>query len=190
MNQSGALLAAALDRQAMVASLRDKEESLRNAALHDHLTGLPNRVLLEDRLDQAQLRATRQPGHRFAILLLDLDGFKAVNDSLGHAAGDQMLIEVARRLLSLLRKSDTVARLGGDEFVVLLDGVATPDWQHVVCDEITASIGEPFEIDGRSVEVGVSIGVAVSSDGASDPDHLLREADAAMYRAKELAKRR
>jgi diguanylate cyclase (GGDEF)-like protein len=190
MNQSGALLAAALDRQAMVASLRDKEESLRNAALHDHLTGLPNRVLLEDRLNQAQSRSTRQPGHQFAILLLDLDGFKAVNDSLGHAAGDQMLIEVARRLLSLLRKSDTVARLGGDEFVVLLDGVATPDWQHVVCDEITASIGEPFEIDGRSVEVGVSIGVAVSSDGASDPDHLLREADAAMYRAKELAKRR
>jgi diguanylate cyclase (GGDEF)-like protein len=190
MNQSGALLAAALDRQAMVASLRDKEESLRNAALHDHLTGLPNRVLLEDRLNQAQLRTIRQPGHRFAILLLDLDGFKAVNDSLGHAAGDQMLIEVARRLLGLLRKSDTVARLGGDEFVVLLDGVTTPGWQHVVCDAITASIGEPFEIDGRSAEVGVSIGVAVSSDGAADPDHLLREADAAMYRAKELTKRR
>jgi diguanylate cyclase (GGDEF)-like protein len=190
MNQSGALLAAALDRQAMEASLRDKEESLRNAALHDHLTGLPNRVLLEDRLNQAQLRVTRQPGHRFAILLLDLDGFKAVNDSLGHAAGDQMLIEVARRLLGLLRKADTVARLGGDEFVVLLDGVAAPGGQNVVYDAITASIGEPFEIDGRSVEVGVSIGVAISSDGSSDPDHLLREADAAMYRAKELAKRR
>jgi diguanylate cyclase (GGDEF)-like protein len=190
MNQSGALLAAALDRQAMVASLRDKEESLRNAALHDHLTGLPNRVLLEDRLDQAQLRTTRQPGHRFAILLLDLDGFKAVNDSLGHAAGDQLLIEVARRLLGLLRKSDTVARLGGDEFVVLLDGVATPGWQHVVCDAITSAIAEPFEIDGGSVEVGVSIGVALSSDGDSDPDHLLRKADAAMYQAKELTKRR
>jgi diguanylate cyclase (GGDEF)-like protein len=190
MNQSGALLAAALDRQAMVASLRDKEESLRNAALHDHLTGLPNRVLLEDRLDQAQLRAARQPGHRFAILLLDLDGFKAVNDSLGHAAGDQLLIEVSRRLLGLLRKADTVARLGGDEFVVLLDGVATPGWQNVVCEAITTSIGEPFEIDGRSVEVGVSIGVAVSSDGDADPDHLLREADAAMYQAKELSKRR
>jgi diguanylate cyclase (GGDEF)-like protein len=190
MNQSGALLAAALDRQAMVAALRDKEESLRNAALHDHLTGLPNRVLLEDRLDQAHLRTVRQPGHRFAILLLDLDGFKAVNDSLGHAAGDQLLIEVARRLLGLLRKSDTVARLGGDEFVVLLDGVATPGWQQVVCEAITAAIGEPFDIDGRSVRVGVSIGVAVSADGASDPDHLLREADAAMYQAKELTKRR
>ncbi|MFI6072453.1 diguanylate cyclase domain-containing protein [Actinoplanes sp. NPDC051343] len=190
MNQSGALLAAALDRQAMVASLRDKEESLRSAALHDHLTGLPNRVLLEDRLDQAQLRATRQPGHRFAILLLDLDGFKAVNDSLGHAAGDQLLIEVARRLLGLLRKSDTVARLGGDEFVVLLDGIASPGWQNIVCEAITSSIAEPFEIDGRSVEVGVSIGVAVSAEGVSDPDHLLREADAAMYKAKELTKRR
>jgi diguanylate cyclase (GGDEF)-like protein len=189
MNQSGALLAAALDRQAMAASLREKEESLRNAALHDHLTGLPNRVLLEDRLDQAQARAARQPGHRFAILLLDLDGFKAVNDSLGHAAGDQLLVEVARRLRGLLRKADTVARLGGDEFVVLLDGVA-PGWQHVVCDAITAAIHEPFVIDGRPVEVGVSIGVAVSAEDACDPDHLLREADAAMYRAKELTKRR
>jgi diguanylate cyclase (GGDEF)-like protein len=190
MNQSGALLAAALDRQVMVASLREKEESLRSAALHDHLTGLPNRVLLEDRLNQAQLRVARQPDHRFAILLLDLDGFKAVNDSLGHAAGDQMLIEVARRLLGLLRKSDTVARLGGDEFVVLLDGVAVAGWQNVVCDAIIEAIGEPFDIDGRAVEVGVSIGVSVSSDGTSDPDHLLREADAAMYRAKELTKRR
>jgi diguanylate cyclase (GGDEF)-like protein len=190
MNQSGALLAAALDHGAMVASLREKEEGLRNAALHDHLTGLPNRLLLADRLEQAGLRAARQPGYRFAVLLLDLDGFKAVNDSLGHAAGDQLLIEVAQRLTLLLRKSDTAARLGGDEFVVLLDGVTTPDGQRVVCDAIKTVITEPFVIDGRRVEVGLSIGVALSAEGSADPDHLLREADAAMYRAKSLARRR
>ena len=190
MNQSGALLATALDHGAMVAALREQEERLRNAALHDHLTGLPNRVLLADRLAQAGLRAARQAGHRYAVLLLDLNGFKGVNDSLGHAAGDQLLIEVARRLTGLLRKTDTVARLGGDEFVVLLDGVTEPGAPRLVSDGITAALAEPFAIDGHAVEVGVSIGVAVSTDGAADPERLLREADAAMYRAKPVGRRR
>jgi diguanylate cyclase (GGDEF)-like protein len=190
MNQSGALLAAALDRDAMVASLRETEERLRSAALHDHLTGLPNRVLLADRLQQAGLRAGRRPGHRFAVLLLDLDGFKAVNDSLGHAAGDLLLVEVARRLTGLVRGSDTVARLGGDEFVVLLDGYPAPDGHERVRDAITAAVTEPFVIDGRQVGVGLSIGVALSTDDCTDPDHLLREADAAMYREKSSARRR
>jgi diguanylate cyclase (GGDEF)-like protein len=190
INQAGALLAAALDHDAMAASLREKEEGLRNAALHDHLTGLPNRLLLADRLEQAGLRAARQPGYRFAVLLLDLDGFKEVNDSFGHAAGDQLLIEVARRLTGLLRKSDTAARLGGDEFVVLLDGITTPDGQQVAYDAIRAVLTEPFRIDGGWVEVGLSVGVALSADGAADPDHLLREADAAMYRAKSLTRGR
>jgi diguanylate cyclase (GGDEF)-like protein len=190
MNQSGALLAAALDHGAMAAALREKEAGLRNAALHDHLTGLPNRLLLADRLQQAGHRASRQPGYRFAVFLLDLDGFKAVNDSLGHAAGDQLLIEVARRLTKLLRKSDTAARLGGDEFVVLLDGIVTPNGHQVVSDAITKGLTEPFDIDGRRVEVGLSIGVALSTEQSADPDHLLREADAAMYRAKSVARRR
>jgi diguanylate cyclase (GGDEF)-like protein len=189
MNQSGALLAAALDRAAMVAALREQEERLRSAALHDPLTGLPNRLLLADRLAQAGLRATREPGYQFAVLLLDLNGFKAVNDSYGHAAGDQLLIEVAHRLTALLRKSDTVARLGGDEFVVLVDGVGRPDGHRKVADAITESLTAPYPIDGNQVEVGVSIGVALSADGA-DPDHLLREADAAMYRAKPPVRRR
>jgi diguanylate cyclase (GGDEF)-like protein len=189
MNQSGALLAAALDHAAMAAALREKEDSLRNAALHDHLTGLPNRLLLADRLEQAGHRAARQRGYRFAVLLLDLDGFKAVNDSLGHAAGDQLLIEVARRLTRLLRRSDTAARLGGDEFVVLLDGITGADGQQAVCDAIKAAITEPFVIDGHSVAVGLSIGVALSAEGSADPDHLLRAADAAMYRAKSVARR-
>ncbi|MFG1606035.1 diguanylate cyclase domain-containing protein [Actinoplanes sp. NPDC049265] len=189
MNHSGSLLAAALDHVTMVQALRDQEEQLRSAALHDYLTGLPNRVLLADRLRQAGLRVSRQPSHRFAVLLLDLDGFKAVNDSLGHAAGDALLVEVAARLTGLLRESDTVARLGGDEFVVLLDGVTVPDGPQAVSSAIDAVLTEPFLIDGREVRVGVSIGVALSMPGASDPDHLLREADAAMYRVKSSARR-
>ncbi|WP_436528774.1 diguanylate cyclase domain-containing protein [Actinoplanes sp. HUAS TT8] len=190
MNQSGALLASALDYQVMMAALREQEERLRTAALRDHLTGLPNRVLLEDRLGLAEARAAREPGYRYAVLLLDLDGFKAVNDSLGHAAGDVLLVEVAHRLTGLLRRTDTVARLGGDEFVVLIDGLTTPDAYQRVCEAIQKTVAEPIEIDGRTVEVGVSIGVAVSGDGASDSDHLLREADAAMYRAKSAGRRR
>ena len=187
MNHSGALLAAALDYEVMMAALRAQEESLRDAALHDHLTGLPNRVLLEDRMDQAELRAARQPGYRFAILLLDLDGFKAVNDTLGHAAGDLLLVEVARRLTGLLRKSDTVARLGGDEFVILLDGAASFE---TVVENVTSAVSAPFFLDGERVAVGCSIGVAVSGEGGgSDPDHLLREADAEMYKAKSASKR-
>jgi diguanylate cyclase (GGDEF)-like protein len=190
MNQAGALLATALDHGAMVAALRDSEDGLRNAALHDHLTGLPNRVLLADRLNQAALRAARQKDHQYAVLLLDLNGFKGVNDSLGHAAGDQLLIEVARRLTRLLRKTDTVARLGGDEFVVLLEPIVADGAEQVVCTGIDAAFAVPFAIDGHAVEVGVSIGVAVSADGAADPERLLREADAAMYRAKPVGRRR
>ncbi|MBU2669224.1 GGDEF domain-containing protein [Actinoplanes bogorensis] len=188
MNQSGALLAAALDRGAMVAALREQEERLRDAALHDPLTGLPNRVLLADRMRQAGLRAARTPGHRFAVLLLDLNGFKAVNDSLGHAAGDVLLIEVAGRLTGLLRESDTVARLGGDEFVMLLDGLPADGAEGLVRDSIALRLTEPYAIDGGRVTVGVSIGVALSRDGAADPEALLREADGAMYRAKLAAK--
>jgi diguanylate cyclase (GGDEF)-like protein len=188
MNQAGALLAAALDHDAMMRALRETQESLRNAALHDHLTGLPNRVLLADRMRQAGLRAARQPDHRFAVLLLDLDGFKGVNDSLGHAAGDQLLVQVTGRLTKLLRESDTVARLGGDEFVVLVDGVTDPDAPYVVCRSIRAALTEPYVIDGSTVEIGVSIGVAQSTGGSSDPDHLLRIADAEMYRVKSAAR--
>ena len=166
------------------------EERLRNAVLLDHLTGLPNRLLLEDRLSLAGLRAAREPGYRFAVLLLDLDGFKAVNDTLGHAVGDQLLIQVARRLTGLLRRTDTVARLGGDEFVVLIDGVSGPGGDQQVRAGIQATVAEPYVIDGQIVEVGLSIGSAISGDGTSDPDLLLREADAAMYRAKSVSRRR
>ncbi|WP_172890561.1 substrate-binding and GGDEF domain-containing protein [Actinoplanes derwentensis] len=183
MNHSGSLLAKALDYRVM-------EERLRTAAMRDHLTGLPNRLLLEDRLAQAGLRAAREPGYRFGVLLLDLDGFKAVNDSLGHAAGDQLLVQVARRLTAQLRRTDTVARLGGDEFVVLIDNVSRPGAEEVVRASIRTAVTEPYLIDGKRVEVGVSIGSAISGGGASDPDLLLREADAAMYEAKSASRRR
>ncbi|MBB2947498.1 diguanylate cyclase (GGDEF)-like protein [Actinoplanes lutulentus] len=184
MNHSGSLLGKALDYQVTMAALREQEERLRTAALRDHLTGLPNRLLLEDRLTQAGLRATRDPEYRFAVLLLDLDGFKAVNDTLGHAAGDQLLIKVAKRLTKLLRRTDTVARLGGDEFVVLVGGVSAEDGHETVRKAIQTALSEPYLIDDKPVTVGVSIGVAVSGDTSADPDRLLREADAAMYREK------
>lgn len=189
MNHSGSLLGKALDYQVTMAALRRQEEELRTAALRDHLTGLPNRLLLEDRLTQAGLRAARDPSYRFAVLLLDLDGFKAVNDTLGHAAGDQLLIMVAGRLTTLLRRTDTVARLGGDEFVVLVGGVHGADGHETVREAIQSALSEPFLIDDQPVTVGVSIGVAVSGDGAADPDRLLREADAAMYREKTAGRR-
>jgi diguanylate cyclase (GGDEF)-like protein len=180
----GCLLATLVRTAVTFQEVRSLHEMRRQAATDD-LTGLPNRRALLLRIGQ-QLRT----GRPAALLLLDLDGFKAVNDSLGHAAGDVLLVEVARRLTGLVRQSDTVARLGGDEFVVLLDGFATRDGHERVRDAITAAITEPFVIDGCPVEVGLSIGVALSTDGSADPDHLLREADAAMYREKSTARRR
>jgi diguanylate cyclase (GGDEF)-like protein len=183
MNYSGSLLAVALEHEAMLASLHEKEERLRLAALYDNLTGLPNRALLRDRLLQARHRSARQPDHRLAVLFLDLDGFKSVNDTLGHAAGDQLLILVAQRLALCLRQSDTAARIGGDEFVILLDGVNMPGGPQVVIDRVHEVFVEPFMIDGQPVEVGVSVGLATSGV-VVEPDKLLQEADAAMYQAK------
>jgi GGDEF domain-containing protein len=140
MNHSGALLALALDHNALLRSLHESEDRLRQAALHDHLTGLPNRALFTDRLRQAWQRSIAEPEHQFAVLFLDLDGFKQVNDSLGHAAGDRLLVHVARRLSALLRSGDTAARLGGDEFVILLDGVDLPHGPRHVDERIRASL--------------------------------------------------
>ena len=184
MNNSSALLAVALEQHALLRSLHESEERLRQAALHDHLTGLPNRALFTDRLRQAWQRSVDDPEHRLALLFMDLDGFKHVNDTLGHAAGDQLLVRVGRRLSDLLRDSDTAARLGGDEFVILLDGVDLPHGPRHVSDRIRATFVDPVILDGEEVRVGVSIGVAMSTDGASAPEDLLRHADAAMYEAK------
>ncbi|MEO8744239.1 MAG: GGDEF domain-containing protein [Candidatus Dormibacter sp.] len=152
-------------------------------ALHDPLTGLPNRSLLIDRLGQAIRRAEREKAS-VCLLYLDLDGFKAVNDRLGHAGGDRLLQLAAEALLGRLRDSDTLARLGGDEFAVLLDGSGGAAQGAGTAERIRAALAEPFLIRGRSVEVRASIGIAVYPEGGGDAGTMMRTADAAMYAAK------
>ena len=154
-------------------------------ALHDSLTGLPNRALLHDRLEQAKERAARTGGS-LAALFIDLDEFKTVNDSLGHAAGDELLVEAANRLLGCVRLSDTAARFGGDEFVVLLED-AEPFQVARVAARILQELERPFEVRGRELLIGASVGIALSG---LDDDDLLRNADLALYRAKSTGKGR
>jgi diguanylate cyclase (GGDEF)-like protein len=160
--------------------------SLREQALHDALTGLANRTLLIDRTSQALAR-TQRSGHPCAILLIDLDGFKTVNDSLGHAAGDQLLITVSQRISAQCRATDTPARLGGDEFAILLDDLPDPDTAQTTAHRLLAALGEPVQIEGRDIVPAGSIGLAVS-DTHPTPDALLRDADTAMYAAKRAGK--
>jgi diguanylate cyclase (GGDEF)-like protein len=152
-------------------------------ALHDHLTGLPNRDLLQDRLKHAVTRAKRHQS-LIGVMFLDLDGFKPINDSLGHDVGDQLLVALARRLEEGLRGSDTPARFGGDEFVVLCEDVA--DEQHVIsiAERLQRAIAEPFMIGDHELSVRASMGVVVSDGREDGAEELLRNADAAMYRAK------
>jgi diguanylate cyclase (GGDEF)-like protein/PAS domain S-box-containing protein len=166
-----------------VSERKQLERALTRQAFTDQLTGLPNRALLRDRAQQALRLAGRQ-GVTAALLLLDLDRFKEVNDTLGHHHGDLLLQQVAERLHGSLRGSDTVARLGGDEFAVLLPQIAGVQEAKVVADKLSAAIEAPFAVDGLSLDVDVSIGVAVYPDHASDPNELLQRADVAMYAAK------
>jgi diguanylate cyclase (GGDEF)-like protein/PAS domain S-box-containing protein len=170
--------------QTDVTDRKQAEQRLQHDAMHDALTGLPNRVLFLDRLDQAIRRAQRaEPKTAAAVLFLDLDRFKVVNDSLGHQVGDRLLIAVARRLESAVRPPDTVARLGGDEFTVLLDGVSDVHEAAAVAERVQHTLREPFDIDDRELHVDASIGIALADADAS-PDTVLRDADVAMYRAK------
>jgi diguanylate cyclase (GGDEF)-like protein len=162
-------------------------EDAMHQAFHDSLTGLPNRALFLDRLELAHSRA-RRSGTPVAVLFMDLDAFKNVNDSLGHAAGDELLVLVAGRLRRWLRPSDTAARFGGDEFAVLLEDLDTSNGAQIVARRILDSLREPFEIQGQEVYVSASIGIASSAHPGSDD--LLRNADLAMYRAKGLGKGR
>lgn len=161
------------------------EEQLRHDAFYDGLTDLPNRALFMDRLERVLARAKRQADYRFAVLFLDLDHFKLVNDSLGHQAGDQLLVELASRLQQCVRGSDTVARLGGDEFAILLDDLRDESNCFQVADRIHQDLTQPFILHGQEVFTNGSIGVALSLTGYDSPGDLLRDADIAMYRAKD-----
>jgi diguanylate cyclase (GGDEF)-like protein len=172
-----------------IAALKSAQDSLRERATHDALTGLPNRVCFLEHLEFALRRLDREEGS-VAVMFSDLDGFKAVNDGLGHEAGDELLIEVGRRMRSCLREYDVVARFGGDEFVILLTGVEDLTVAQRVADRIMASIMKPIALTGGEGHVAASIGISISNDPRTDPETILAEADAAMYRAKQLGKRR
>jgi len=159
-----------------------KAELLR-AAQHDELTGLPNRRLFQDRLKLAAARCVRHQ-HPMALLYIDIDDFKQVNDSLGHATGDRLLQEVARRLQLCVRETDTVARLGGDEFVVLLEDVQTPEDAKTVADKIRDATSHPIDVDGRVLRILASIGFALYPEHGQDVEQLLKHADEAMYTDK------
>jgi diguanylate cyclase (GGDEF)-like protein/PAS domain S-box-containing protein len=161
------------------------ESELAHRAYYDSLTELPNRALLIDRLEQALARASRS-GRHMALLFIDLDGFKLVNDGLGHLLGDQLLVVVGQRLRAILRADDTAARLGGDEFVILLESLADPQIATRLAQRFLDLLSRPFLLDGHEVFVGASVGLAVTAaaDGIK-PDELLRRADLAMYEAKE-----
>ena len=160
------------------------ESELKRTAFHDGLTGLPNRTLFLDNLLRLNASAKRHGHHPFALLFLDLDRFKVINDTLGHIAGDKLLIEMAHRLVECTREEDTVARLGGDEFAILLEQIRGPEDAVRVAERTLERLADPLMLDDNEVSVGASIGIALSLTGEKMPEDLLRDADMAMYQAK------
>jgi diguanylate cyclase (GGDEF)-like protein/PAS domain S-box-containing protein len=166
------------------------EEQLLHNAFHDALTGLPNRALFMNRLERAVEYSKRDEDYLFAVLFLDLDRFKVINDSLGHTLGDEFLIAIARRLEACIRPIDTAARLGGDEFTILLEGIDDISDTIQVAERIQAQLTLPFNLDGQEVFTTASIGIVLRTTSNNHPEDLLRDADIAMYRAKSLGKAR
>jgi diguanylate cyclase (GGDEF)-like protein/PAS domain S-box-containing protein len=173
----------------MVGSARDISERqqarrvLEYMATHDALTGLPNRVLFQDRLEHAIKRASREKTN-LAVMLLDLDHFKRINDECGHLKGDEVLQEVARRLLSCLRESDTVARMGGDEFTIIIEDLTNPAFAARVAQKLLEVIRQPYLVDEQAWEISASLGISLFPVDGEDVGSLLKNADIAMYRAK------
>ena len=170
--------------------LQESQEHFRHAAFHDALTSLPNRSLLNAKLKSAIERAGEGVGHQFAVLFLDLDRFKNINDSLGHTIGDQLLVTIARRLEHSVREMDTVARLGGDEFAILLEGIKSSSDATYMAERLQRELSSPFTLGGHEVFTTASIGIALGETGYEQPEDILRDADTAMYRAKESGKAR
>jgi diguanylate cyclase (GGDEF)-like protein len=167
-----------------------REQQFRHDAMHDPLTGLPNRALFMKRLSDATQRQRRGEDGLFGVLFLDLDGFKLVNDSMGHHVGDQLLVTVARRLEECVRGGDIVARLGGDEFAILLERIGDARDSAMVAERVQRALAEPVNIGGYEHATSASIGVALSSGAAEQPEYVLRSADIAMYRAKNAGRGR
>jgi diguanylate cyclase (GGDEF)-like protein len=165
-----------------VTEQRRAQALVAHMAHHDPLTNLPNRLLFRDRLQQAVARVRR--GETIALLCLDLDRFKPVNDNHGHAAGDELLKAVAERLRAAVRATDTVARLGGDEFVVIQVGIRESAEAATLARRIVKALGHPYDIAGKTVDIGTSIGIAIAPKDGDDPDELLRKGDHALYRCK------
>jgi diguanylate cyclase (GGDEF)-like protein len=178
------LLQEVADRKQAQAALRDSEEQLRHQAFHDALTGLPNRALMNDRLAVALAHAHRNLS-RLAVMFLDVDRFKLINDSLGHTTGDELLRLVSVRLGKALREGDTLARLGGDEFILLLPGLGEDAAAAKVARKVLTALRQPFHLDGRELFVSASIGISLYPLDGSDAETLVKNADVAMYRAKE-----
>ena len=176
--------------QTDITERKNAEEKLAHDALHDALTGLPNRSLFMDRLRQAMAFQQRRVDHRFAVLHLDLDRFKTINESLGHLQGDHLLVTVGKRLASCIRPGDTVARLGGDEFSVLLEDFGDGDVPLRVAERIHHALAAPHDLDGTEVFASASIGIALGQPHHARAEEILRDADTAMYRAKELGRGR
>jgi diguanylate cyclase (GGDEF)-like protein/PAS domain S-box-containing protein len=171
--------------QTDVTARKITEERLQEEALHDALTGLPNRTLFMDRLKMAMARAQRNEDCWFALMFIDLDRFKRINDGLGHLAGDRLLVEVAQRLRACLRSSDTVARMGGDEFAILMDDVHSPSEAKTFAERTLAQLTAPFSINGREISSTGSLGIALFGSHYKEPSDMVRDADTAMYWAKD-----
>jgi diguanylate cyclase (GGDEF)-like protein len=170
--------------QTDISDRKRAEEKLVFDAVHDALTGLPNRVLFLDRLDHCIERSSRRQNYSFAVLYLDLNRFKIINDSLGHLLGDQLLIEIGSRIKSVIRKGDTLSRLGGDEFVILCEDILNINVATNLAERIHQILEIPVDLNGQNVVVSCSIGITESSIGYDRPEDMLRDADTAMYRAK------
>jgi diguanylate cyclase (GGDEF)-like protein/PAS domain S-box-containing protein len=163
------------------------EQKIAHLAHYDYLTDLPNRALLLDVLDHSVTLAKRNK-HKVAVLFIDLDGFKIINDTLGHEAGDLLLKGVSQRIKETLRESDTVARMGGDEFILVLDNIESAENAAFAANKILVALSEPFDLMGQPGRVGGSIGISIFPDDSEDPDQLVKQADEAMYLAKQSGK--